>query len=39
MIPLYPLILAALGMAPLAYGLWVAAHDLAAHLNARAVPQ
>lgn len=42
--PLYPLALSLIGMAPLAYGLWVAAQDLAAHLNARdagepAVPQ
>ena len=33
MMPAYPLLLAALGMAPLAYGLWIAAHDLVAHLN------
>lgn len=33
----YPLILAALGLSPLALGLWVAAGDLAAHLNARQI--
>lgn len=30
---LYPFALAALGMAPLALGLWIAAGDLAHHLN------
>lgn len=30
---LYPLALALLGMAPLAFGLWIAASDLAHHLN------
>lgn len=34
-VPLYPLALAALGMAPLALGLWIATQDLAAHLNAK----
>ncbi len=32
---LYPFALAILGMAPLALGLWIAAQDLAAHLNAK----